>query len=169
MLWFPGQTSTVQTESPKCNQTCKGGTPEIFRLFWKHWHLPFIELQKTVGITILITSIQALSFHLVNSQCSQYRLKWGGEEGTTRFMWLPQNCHSKTWLLGESSMTWNSLLWKRCQICWFIFSTDLFFNSFSLPSRQSTALFSQNTSVRVLLTNLTGWFYTPTPNNVAGC
>lgn len=128
---------------------------------------------KNCDVTILITSIQALPLHLVNSQWrgkySQYCLKWGGEEGATRCMWLAQNCRSKTWLLGESSTTWNGLLWKWCQICWFIFSAALFFNPFSRPSRQSTALFSQNTSVRVLLTNLTGWLYTSTPKSVVGC
>lgn len=49
-------------------------------------------------------------------------------------------------------------------------SAGLFLNpTFSLPSKQSVALFSQNTPVKVLLTNLAGWLYAPTTNSVAGC
>lgn len=45
---FYAKYPTVQAESPRWNQAWKGDTPKIFRLFQKHWHLPFSDLQKTV-------------------------------------------------------------------------------------------------------------------------
>lgn len=108
---------------------------------------------------------------LVNSlwqgKYSQYCLKWG-EGGCNQIYVTCPKLSILNLTIGRVTNNLKLLTLKTVpNLLAHFFSW--FFNPFSLSSRQSTALFSQNTPVGVLLTNLTGWLYTPTPNSVAGC